>query len=569
MTMRISRIQIDNYRSIQSISFQPKELALLIGQNNAGKSNVLRALNLVLGEPWPSERNFDETDFHNHDTNKPIEIRVFFDEIQEEWRNGAKCEIAGFLLRCRAYKRKTGSKLAGDLTVDYVCINEKGLEVTYPDEPFRKGVQFKGRMVPFRVTNDLRDRVPFIYIDVQRDYRRHSPSGRWAVLRRLLSTVQSKLKTSKDAIDDVDETGSAVKRTRLEAYRHRLNHAFEALRSADFEQVESTLEGHALELLGLQKSRDAVRLAFDPTDPENIFKSLQLYVREGIIEAAAEEVGAGLQSAIVVAIFRTYQELHRQDAIFAIEEPEVFLHPHRARFFSSTLCAVADGGNQVFLSTHSPLFVPMERFENIVLVRKTASGTTTQQTGAIHQALPGSKEYLRLINECDSQRSEMFFASRVMLVEGYTERVMFPLLFKVLEIDLNREGISVIECQGKTKIPLFAKILTSLQIPFIVVHDEDVIEIDDSWETEKKGKARDSNKQHRQWNSEIAAAVDDPKRLFVLSPNIESVCGLPKREDTKIQKAIEMFTDVVDYEVVPKPLQTIIESFLSLTEAKV
>ena len=112
--MRISRIDIEHYRSIQAISFQPKELALLIGQNNAGQSNILRAVNLVLGESWPSERNFDESDFYNRDTDTPIVIRVFFDEVHEESRNGAKCQIAGFLLRCRAYKRKTGSKLAGD-----------------------------------------------------------------------------------------------------------------------------------------------------------------------------------------------------------------------------------------------------------------------------------------------------------------------------------------------------------------------------------------------------------------------------------------------------------------------
>jgi putative ATP-dependent endonuclease of the OLD family len=559
--MRLSRIDIEHYRSIQALSFHPKELALLIGQNNAGKSNVLRAMNLVLGESWPSERNFDETDFYNHDTDTPILIKVFFDEVHEEWRNGAKCQIAGFLLRCRAYKRKTGSKLAGDLTVDYVCINEKGDEVNYPDQQLQKGVQFKGRWVPFRVTNELRDRVPFIYIDVQRDYRRHSPSGRWAVLRRLLLTVQTKLTTSKDTIDDVDDKGESTKTSRLNAYRRRLNHAFDALRSADFEVVETTLENHALELLGLDKERDEVRLAFDPTDPENVFKSLQLYVKEGDIESAAEEVGAGLQSAIVVAIFRTYQDLHRQGAIFAIEEPEVFLHPHRARFFASTLCALADAGNQVFLSTHSPLFVPMDRFESVVLVRKTDAGTKTVQTGAV-QMVPGSREYLRLLNECDSQRSEMFFASRVILVEVYTERVLFPLLFKARQIDPNRSGISVIECQGKTKIPLFAKILNGLGIPFIVVHDEDLV-IDSSWDEAKRQKAQDSNKQHRQWNAEIAPAVGDAKRVFVLSPDLEAICGLPRREDTKIQKAIEMFTDI-DFVAVPAPLRAIVESFLAM-----
>jgi predicted ATP-dependent endonuclease of OLD family len=216
----------------------------------------------------------------------------------------------------------------------------------------------------------------------------------------------------------------------------------------------------------------------------------------------------------------------------------------------------------VFLSTHSPLFVPMDRFENIVLVRKTNGATSTQQTGAV-EMVPGSKEYLRLLNECDSQRSEMFFASRVILVEGYTERVTFPLLFKASKIDPNRSGISVIECQGKTKIPLFARVLKQLQIPFIVVHDNDVVEIDESWEADKKQKGRDYNKQHKHWNADIAAAVGNPQRVFVLSPTFEAICGLPRREDAKIQQAIEMFTDI-EYKLVPAPLQAAIESFLAL-----
>jgi putative ATP-dependent endonuclease of the OLD family len=145
-------------------------------------------------------------------------------------------------------------------------------------------------------------------------------------------------------------------------------------------------------------------------------------------------------------------------AIFAIEEPEVFLHPHRARFFARTLCSLADEGNQVLLSTHSPIFVPMDRYEDIALVRKGAAGTDVSQSGAL-SIEAGSKDYLRLINECDSHRSEMFFARRVILVEGYTERVAFPLVFKAKGVDINREGISIVECQGKMKIPLFVKVL--------------------------------------------------------------------------------------------------------------
>lgn len=491
---------------------------------------------------WPSERHFSEDDFYNHDTKEDIVIRVLFDTVNELWRNNFKCEIAGFELRCRAYKRKTAKKLPGDLATDYVCVDSKGNTLNYPEDPLQKGSQFKGRWLPLRVMNDMRDKVPFIYIDVQRDYRRHSPSSRWTVLRRLFKDVQTKLTASKDVFDDHDPDGKPETVTRLEAYKRRLNRAFETLRTADFDQVEKTLEKHTLELLGLDSDKDQVRLGFDPLDPENIFRSLQLYVKEGNLEAPAEEVGAGLQSAIVVAIFRTYQELQREGAIFAIEEPEVFLHPHRARFFAATLRALADTGSQVFVSTHSPLFVPLDRFDDICLVRKTEErGTHVVQTRAI-EIERESKEYLRLITEFDSQRSELFFANRVLLVEGYTEKIVFPIVFQTMGVDVNRASISIIECQGKTKIPLYAKILTALEIPFVVVHDEDILVVDTTWTKEHQEKVRENNKQHTDWNRAIAGAVADPKLICVLKPSFEGVCGLPKREDTKLQQAVTKFS---------------------------
>jgi len=58
-------------------------------------------------------------------------------------------------------------------------------------------------------------------------------------------------------------------------------------------------------------------------------------------------VGADLQSAIVIAIFRTYEEIKREGAIFAIEEPEVFLHPQKQRYFSNILSELS-GNNHIY-----------------------------------------------------------------------------------------------------------------------------------------------------------------------------------------------------------------------------
>ena len=120
--MRIARVRIEHFRSVKETDLEPGSLCVLIGENNAGKSNILKALNLVLGDTWPTERSFSDDDFHGLDTTKDIVIQVFFETETEVWRNQHKMKVAGFELRCHAYLKKTGTKQRGDLKVDYQCI---------------------------------------------------------------------------------------------------------------------------------------------------------------------------------------------------------------------------------------------------------------------------------------------------------------------------------------------------------------------------------------------------------------------------------------------------------------
>lgn len=52
--MKLSRIRIQNYRSIKDTVFDFPEsgILVLVGENNAGKSNIIRAIDLICGEAW-------------------------------------------------------------------------------------------------------------------------------------------------------------------------------------------------------------------------------------------------------------------------------------------------------------------------------------------------------------------------------------------------------------------------------------------------------------------------------------------------------------------------------------
>src|SRR6185503_20956814 len=70
--------------------------------------------------------------------------------------------------------------------------------------------------------------------------------------------------------------------------------------------------------------------------------------------------------------------------------------------------------------------------------------------------------------------SELFFSRAAILVEGMTEKLTFPLVFNALGHDADREQISIVECGGKSNLPLFVEICRRARVPYVVVHDSDM-----------------------------------------------------------------------------------------------
>jgi putative ATP-dependent endonuclease of the OLD family len=500
----ISKVVIENFRSVKSASFTTGSLCTLIGENNSGKSTLMRALNLVLGESWPSERSFDESDFHLRDTSGPIQIDVFFDEPWEEWRNRAANKVGGFRLKCKVYEKRTKTKSAGQLKVDFVCIGPSGRELTYPSV----AGDYRSAPYPLSVTSEMRARVPLLYVDVMREYGRQAPSARWSILRKLMDHVLVGFSSDKLPVDYAQADGTVVRITRAQAFERAIAEAYTYLRTPEFEDLETRLAANAVEHMGMTPGTGSLELQFSLHDPANAYKSLELLISQMNMVSTAQEVGAGLQSAIVVAIFKTYEELRRSGAIFAIEEPEAFLHPQKARYFSEVLRGIADSGNQVILTTHSPFFVRLDAPESVAVVRRTdAGGTTVAQSGQVDIAAD-LRAVLRMRNSINVAKGEMLFARRILFVEGDTELSAMPFIFKRLGLDGDREGVAVIDCDGKPNIPFFVGIAKAFGIPFVVLADRD--------NPANPAQVRDT---------EAVMACCPPEDVFLLAPDFESECG--------------------------------------------
>ena len=195
--MRLERVRIQNYRSIKDAEFRPTDLCALIGGNNCGKSNVLRAINLVLGDRWPSVRSLDDKDFHGYDEAQDIAVSLWFDE-QREVRGdvGDPVPFHGIQFMATRYKRASGRNRKGDLRGQFVCIDKDGKPVEVLKLPAR--TKARPHPQPANVSEAIRSALPAVMVDVDRNARHHLSGNQWSILGRMLSAVSKQLKADSE-----------------------------------------------------------------------------------------------------------------------------------------------------------------------------------------------------------------------------------------------------------------------------------------------------------------------------------------------------------------------------------
>ena len=229
-------------------------------------------------------------------------------------------------------------------------------------------------------------------------------------------------------------------------------------------------------------------------------------------EAAGKHAGSGSEAAAagaLVAAFEACCEADVSGVVFIVEEPELFLRPHSQRYLYRRLRELAASGNQVLYSTHAPAFLNVARLDELVLVgHDPERGTHVVQPEPLE-----SDEAFRVVSEFDAERSELFLARSAILVEGRTEKLVLPSVFAALGHDADRAEVSIVECGGKSNIPVFARICQACRIPFVVVHDRDAEAGADPIPSEQGLNA-------------LISDIAGPDRVVELAPDFEAVAGL-------------------------------------------
>jgi len=205
-------------------------------------------------------------------------------------------------------------------------------------------------------------------------------------------------------------------------------------------------------------------------------------------------IGHGLQRTLVITLLQSLADAQAQVVpgaalapvranILLIEEPELYLHPQMERLMRDVLYRLAEqASTQVACCTHSPVFLDIAtKYRAIVRMFKTPQGDEAAHQ-VTHDLFPGQplqadRQRLNTVARFDPTVNELFFAKRVVLMEEFSAIAAFERgaeLMGLFERHLRlRREVSLVDCNGKSNVPAFQRVLNAFNIPYRVLHDED------------------------------------------------------------------------------------------------
>lgn len=406
--MWLREVTIEKFRSCcdATVRLRPS-LTVLVGENNAGKSNVIEALRLAIS-PLSGRR-----------------VRYFEPEDVTRQHQGPACvhlAFAGASRFQRAHLIGSLDLASGDITYD---------NPFYPpsDEyPRGRTDRLSGPGSAPDPEPEKRDQINHVYLAPLRDAQRELDSGSG----NRLAAIMRELVTPEIRDDFVATAGSG-----LDALA-----AHVAVRS-----INDRVQHHLTSLTDSVRGQ-TVGTGFDAPELNRLARSLRLKMSESGIDLEDLEA-SGLGYANLLFMSTVLLELQNardsELTLFLVEEPEAHLHPQLQAVLLDFLQAQAEssvrddaegpaGRIQVIVTTHSPNLASAVGLENVVVLRSVARlchggadhlGTAALPLASIHMA-----EYdRRKINQyLDVTRSELLFARRVVLVEGIAEAVLLPAL---------------------------------------------------------------------------------------------------------------------------------------------
>jgi len=522
--MRMRSITIQRFRSVLDAHIECGPVLALIGRNNSGKSNILRALELFFE---PSVRIVDKESFYNHDTTLPIDLWVTFHELQQwernelgPWMDGAELTVG------RRITWNQGSPSIQPLarvrrpTVPWLRDDE--VSSTAIDEWWAKRSQLKVVSLSFGDTlgttkpsvgawkdkarefvEEYRDLIPMQEIVLE------NPKGYANVLKGLLPqfimvpavrevTDEAKVTTTSpfgrlinSVLERISEQQKVLVGERLSEVAQLLNRG-SAERIAEIQEIEDRLNVLISDIMECD-----VEIEMSLPQIKEVFGGTTIYADDGT-RTTIERKGHGLQRSMILTILRAYAGMVKREAgagsgrprttVLAIEEPELYLHPQSQRTLMAVFRQLAVGQDHVCYSTHSSLFVDVGHFDEVCVIRRMRDEAGRHYSEATQLPMEAMLQDLRLrkgitgteagIRELYAHAfnpmiNEGFFGDKVVMVEGPSELYALPVYASIMGYDFDTHNVAVVHCDGKGQMDRILRVFSGFGIPTYVIFDGD------------------------------------------------------------------------------------------------
>jgi putative ATP-dependent endonuclease of OLD family len=422
--MQISKVEIANFRALQTVSIPLNKFSVLLGENDVGKTSFLFALEKY----FIGKKLNDPKDWYRKNTDSPIRITITFSDLPDDETFAPITRSNGSLVLSKVFTFDTTPEVRAILD------DNSAVAVARP------------------LLQNWFSQDNFHFIPVRRDLAVQFSMNKTALLGKLL---RSKMKAA------IEERGATES---LNAVKIALSDAISGPRTSMEAFLREQLNDQTIEL-GFDE------LDIDPTEGVKFSVTLS---DDRVDAVEIHDRGAGTQNNLIIALFRLIAESNVVgNFIFAMEEPENSLHPKAQRQLLNVIQQISES-TQVIVTTHSPVFIDRSKFESNILLTRTLQGNTVAKIFD-HNDL----ELVR--TDLGIRASDALLkggGNCAILVEGNTEEDGFPVFMEMLNLSEFQLGIALINMGGSdfVKARGIIQLLKSYDIPCVIVLDRDAEE---------------------------------------------------------------------------------------------
>ena len=481
--MYISKIKIENFRNFRSNEIEFNDgINVIIGHNNAGKSNLIKALGLVLNPN--SKKRLSIHDFN---------MNVSLDELKQ---HSPKVSITVTISKGKTSNNDdlvTVSEWLTSLTEDYEAkltyefflperyeqkyLEEMGSLAQSNEQEVPKELLVKAfktidneflRFYTHKIwggestnqnqaDNDLLQRFDFQFLDAIRDVERDLVSGRNVMLKEVLHFfLDYEIKSSQDT----DEQKNDNLKNKREDFYNKASGLIEVLDKRIASGRDKILS-YASDTGASLKSKPGFE---GETSDIEMLSFLRLIIEEKTgFKIPASHNGLGYNNLIYISILLAKMQadadedyLGSNSKIFPmliIEEPEAHLHPSmQDKFLKFLKTNISnDTVRQIFITSHSTHVTSATELDEIICLHHDIDESTrVGYLGKIFDDSPEDKKSKKYIQRfLDATKSNMLFAEKIILVEGIAEQLLISILAKYLNLSLEDNHIIVVNIGGR------------------------------------------------------------------------------------------------------------------------